>query len=68
MARNFQTQITSTKVLKSMKASFATEDKARGDIARSVIFSQTADGQEHWGDIVSAVIFNKETGKTTTVI
>lgn len=68
MARNFQTQVTTTKVTKAMKMSFTTEEAARGDIAASVEFSKTTRGQEEWGDIVSADIFNKETGETTRVI
>ena len=67
-ARNFQTILISTGTTKPMKMSFATEDKAREDIAKGVIFSKTERGQAAWGDITSAVIFNKETRETISVI
>jgi hypothetical protein len=67
-ARIFQTQITAAGVSKPMKSSFSTEGAARTDIARSVTFSKTERGQVAWGNITSAVIFNKETGETITVI
>jgi hypothetical protein len=67
IARNFQVIVTAVKTVKPMKMSFATEDKAREDIARMVTFSATARGQEAWGDLTGAVIFNKETRATITV-
>jgi hypothetical protein len=67
-ARIFQTILISTGTAKPMKMSFATEEKAREDIASGVTFSKTERGQAAWGDITSAVIFNKVTGETITVI
>lgn len=67
MARNFQTQVTTTKVTKPMKMSFATEVKAREDIASMVEASRTHCA-EAWGSVTRAVIINKETGETITVI
>lgn len=68
-ARIFQSQMVSTVgSSKPMKQSFATEDAARADIIRGAAFSKTERGQQVWGDITSAVIFNKETGETIVVI
>lgn len=67
MKRIFQTIVTADKA-GDMKMSFASVEKALDDIDGSVAFSRTPRGQEVWGNITGAVICNKETGETTTVI
>lgn len=66
-ARNFQTIITAENLSKPMKMSFATEAAAMDDIANSVAAASSY-LTERWGQITSAVIFNKATGETITVI
>lgn len=67
MARNFQTIIQVKNIAKAMKMSFSTEEAAVADIENTVA---AASGHlaERWGGVASAVILNKATGETTTII